>query len=51
VPFLSKDRFSKPHHSFGKSLTAPIPSTPWHCGMAYALGYMKAALQALESME
>lgn len=22
---------------------------PWHAGMAYALGYMKAALQTLES--
>ena len=24
-------------------------SAPWHCGMAYALGYMKAALQTLDS--
>jgi mannonate dehydratase len=22
---------------------------PWHAGMAYALGYMKAALQAIEA--
>jgi mannonate dehydratase len=24
-------------------------SAPWHAGMAYALGYMKAALQAIEA--
>lgn len=23
---------------------------PWHCGMAYAMGYMRAALQALEAI-
>jgi hypothetical protein len=23
-------------------------SAPWHCGMAYALGWMKTALQSLE---
>ena len=26
-------------------------AAPWHCGMAYALGFMRAALRAIDAEE
>ena len=44
-------RILRKHHFDGVLIPDHTPSltcaAPWHAGMAYALGYMKAALQIL----